>query len=621
MLEIHPSRSEVDRLVPPLNGGERRTLAWLEEILGEDDSAWHLYVQPKLLNRQPDFLAISPDHGVYVLEVKDWQPGAYRPDLQRSELQVRDPKHGWTSIAADPLKQAYDYRQLVGSLLSPPGSDYYSVIKAIVVLPRIPKIEAARLLDTTTSLTQPQKRPVAVLGCEDLDRCSSLPRRDLRRSELPIDAQVFDRFQARLAEPDAIARARRPLELSPGARNVADNPNNARVRRVRGPAGSGKTLGVAARAARLAAQDKTVLVLTFNITLAHYVQDAVRRHARSIGAPHRNVDTIHFHGFCKGILGKGGDPHWMVQETMRRYEQDRDRVLPRYDAILVDEGQDFEQHWWNFLRREVLSNPEQGEMLLVIDTSQGLYGRRGWGDEASMPGCGFSGGWTRLEGSYRLPADLIPFVRDYVTSFLEVDDELIPVQPDGRMLSSLNPTRRRWIEAGRLNEAAIIATAADSVEQMLADDPTLHPGDVVVLANHPVGERIMTELTRRGHTNEHIFDEDEEEQRRRKLRFWAGTPHLKGCTVHSYKGWESRGVVLVLLEDANSETYRQRVPDEILGYVALTRVAARHDRGSSHITVITDIPVLADFSRRFERELTIEERGQILGQLELGDTG
>ena len=45
-------------------------------------------------------------------------------------------------------------------------------------------------------------------------------------------------------------------------------------------------------------------------------------------------------------------------------------------------------------------------MLLVADPTQDVYDKRAWTDEEQMLGAGFSGPWTELHGSYRLPSDL-----------------------------------------------------------------------------------------------------------------------------------------------------------------------------------------------------------------------
>lgn len=44
---------------------------------------------------------------------------------------------------------------------------------------------------------------------------------------------------------------------------------------------------------------------------------------------------------------------------------------PRYDAILVDEGQDYRPLWWNTLRRFLQPG---GEMILAADATQDVYG-------------------------------------------------------------------------------------------------------------------------------------------------------------------------------------------------------------------------------------------------------
>ena len=43
----------------------------------------------------------------------------------------------------------------------------------------------------------------------------------------------------------------------------------------------------------------------------------------------------------------------------------------RYDAILLDEGQDFNPLWWKALR---LVLKEGGEMVMAADVTQDIYG-------------------------------------------------------------------------------------------------------------------------------------------------------------------------------------------------------------------------------------------------------
>jgi hypothetical protein len=63
------------------------------------------------------------------------------------------------------------------------------------------------------------------------------------------DAGSLLRLRRHLRGSEFTSDQRRPLRLSAGAKNLASNPVSATVRRARGPAGCGKSLGLAARAA------------------------------------------------------------------------------------------------------------------------------------------------------------------------------------------------------------------------------------------------------------------------------------------------------------------------------------------------------------------------------------
>ena len=78
-----------------------------------------------------------------------------------------------------------------------------------------------------------------------------------------------------ITEPDFSSTQRTPLPLDTNQRSLAETRTDTGYRRIKGPAGSGKSLVLAARAARLANEGKSVLVATFNITLWHYLRDLI----------------------------------------------------------------------------------------------------------------------------------------------------------------------------------------------------------------------------------------------------------------------------------------------------------------------------------------------------------
>ena len=115
-------------------------------------------------------------------------------------------------------------------------------------------------------------------------------------TQVQTDWAEFERMVAPLSD------ARRPLTLSAAAANIANNPSKARIRRVRGAAGCGKSLGLAARAARLAHEGKEVLVVTFNSTLTHYLRDLAADHCHDLGAPLNRITFAHLLALCEQAI-------------------------------------------------------------------------------------------------------------------------------------------------------------------------------------------------------------------------------------------------------------------------------------------------------------------------------
>jgi hypothetical protein len=616
-VEVHPPRDEIDALVPPLEPGERRVYRALLEYLDGDAGRWDLYVQPFMLGNHPDFV-VAGRAGVTVIEVKDWGPGLYRP--MDGRLEVRDPDQGWrvkSGRDADPLRIVHEYRsQLSGTYLTPPGeSERFQYVVGVLILPQWREGEARRLLDAVTALETHDASYVRVRGQPALDNVARLVGGAGSANSERIPESWIARLRQRLAEPEARALARRPLQLSGKAREIAQNPRGVTMRRVKGPAGSGKSVALAARAAHLAADGRSVLVLSFNITLAHYLSDLVGRHARTLRADRRLIDLMHFHGFCGRVIGRkrtGLSPDQQVRKAIAAYASGRRRDLPQYDAILVDEGQDFERHWWTFLRDHVRTSPT-GEMLLSIDTTQTIYGAKGWTDEP-MPGMGFRGLPMQLEGSYRLPPDLVVVLNRFAQWVMNRDDLDLPSVPPDRRGVAVPPSDRTWRDVAATD---LVDAATETVDWLVRHDG-VNPVDVVVLAGHRTGLPVMSAVDERlSLPVEHIFTaQDDEERRISKGRFWPGVAAVKGTTIHSYKGWESGTIVLCIDEHLVAEHAESDLAT--LVYIALTRVHAEAPGRAAAVHVINGHPGLSGFASEFEREVPVTEAEALAGQLAMG---
>lgn len=419
-----------------------------------------------------------------------------------------------------------------------------------------------------------------------------------------------------LYEPDHASAQREPLSLDSRQHEiVTTRPEKTGFRRVRGPAGSGKSQAIAAKAAHLAMDGKDVLVVTFNITLWHYLRDlAVRYPDPGRGFTNR-ITWLHFHEWCKRVCDEAGASEeykalWRNQPESRDPGNDSilERDLPqlvhrvldrgsdkvcRYDAILVDEGQDFNLDWWNALRKVLRSG---GEMLLAADESQDIYGRaRAWTDDA-MTGAGFRGGnWFRLEGSYRLPEEFVPLLRRYVREYLPEIDENLPEAirldppPNRQIELPTEPVKIRWIQVQAPEQAVKASVWAFRNTLWFADPWHVHVSEITLLtATINSGLECVEALNDMGIDIAHVFNEDRGKTKRLKLAFFMGDGRAKACTVHSFKGWESRALV-VLIDSAKS------INDRALLYVAMTRLK-RHMEGSV-LTVVCAAPELETFGK------------------------
>jgi hypothetical protein len=139
-------------------------------------------------------------------------------------------------------------------------------------------------------------------------------------------------------------------------------------------AGSGKTTLALERARRLGRQGFRVLLTCFNRHLAEYL--------RSDDSLPKTVEVLHFHGVCmkmadraglKARLNEGrGTPHWFNHTLPELLLEAADILDVQYEAIIVDEGQDFQEHWWVPLQC-LLTDPDRGIFYVFYDDNQNLY--------------------------------------------------------------------------------------------------------------------------------------------------------------------------------------------------------------------------------------------------------
>lgn len=617
---VSPPLSEIKDLAPPLNRGEARVLEYLVAHL---PSGWEIYVQPHLNGLRPDFVVLHPRIGIGVFEVKDWNLDAMScvvdPKTQRPRLMVEQNGRLAPCGFEDPIARIHHYKDEIHQLYCPRTAERagFALTTATLVFPLAHTKRLHELFDPFRATFGMDEYPryYPLVGSDLLlqdDIAQIFP--DARRSSSAyMNRETADDLRSWLVEPDFSAEQRRPLPLSVDQRTLVTTRTETGYRRIKGPAGSGKSLVIAARAAQLKAEGKRVLVVSFNITLLSYLRDfATRWDPKMPPQPGGSIHWLNFHGWCKRMCMESGS-WWDYVRLWRGFFDEcdddaaasspeldellesempalvtgllaspRNKARIAYDAILVDEGQDFTLAWWSTLRAALAPG---GEMVLAADATQNVYGRsQGWTDDG-MSGAGFDGPWARLSESYRLPDQIILEASRFASRFLPAGHVDLPTSPPDQQEFL---TKLRWVQV------APDDVHEDVTAEVLRLASSSAPGKVsmanitILTADIETGAAVVRDLGAKHIKCVCTFRPDGGEDRRLKMAFFMGNPRLKATTLHSFKGWESPSIVFY------TGAY-DSLDSLALIYTGITRLK-KSDAGS-FLTVVCAVDRLAEYGK------------------------
>ncbi|HDS7927592.1 TPA: NERD domain-containing protein [Escherichia coli] len=357
-----------------MTSGERRVASRLESFLNDDCFVWYdIPVGRK--NRHPDFVIIDPDNGLVFLEVKDWTVSTLR---KANQEQVTLETDGLLKSEINPLVQARRYAcDTVNALPADPclrqnDGQYKGRLNLAwaygVVFTRITRQQLKALTGNDENAVE-KIFPSAQTICQDEMTQSVLPEifrqkiagmfttgfrtqvtprmRDILRAHLFPEVTVKQNSQIKIMD----------IQQEILARNIGDGH-----RVIHGVAGSGKTMILLFRCLYLAETTPgKILVLCYNITLASYLRECI-----DVRGLTSRVTVSHFHSWCASMIKRHG-----IQVTADRkdYPEKCFSTLEEavnsgkitdagYDAVLVDEGHDFDSRWLALIARHY-RNPKR----------------------------------------------------------------------------------------------------------------------------------------------------------------------------------------------------------------------------------------------------------------------
>lgn len=342
---------------------------------------------------------------------------------------------------------------------------------------------------------------------------------------------------------------RKGIELTEKQKkHILPNPGHHRLR---GLAGSGKSLLIAHRAAKLANEDKKVIVITYNNDLWYFIKEMIKDSPYNFDWS--NITFRHFHGFCYDLVNE-----FMVSPpsnidnivpVLEKALENKDIDKFKYDAILIDEGQDYNVEWYNFLSKFLT---ERNELFLVCDKKQNIYGRELSWIDGKMENVQFRGAWAELKTIHRLPRE----IAEISVKFSEEFDLSESVEFDFEQSTLFNDKESffQWKNIDDENWLLEVYDAYQTFHQKQIDSKRVRPSEIVLLLpKNQMGTEVAEFFQEKGIPTNHVlltsnFKKKSGKTWRNKKIPYIHDERLKISTIHKFKGWESPNVVFVIPE-------------------------------------------------------------------------
>lgn len=437
-------------------GGERRFAERLEAKLEDDYLCWY-DVALGDATRHPDFIVFHPKRGLLVLEVKDWRASSivsatktsFELELVQGRVSLKSPFEQAREYAHAAVKVLQKDAQLVhadgknkGHVIFPWS---YGVVFANITRKQFLEGQLDSLIPAHRVLCQDemfetvdaeifQQHLWDMFPAEHaFKEALSLPQIDRIRwhlfPEVRIPRRQADLFEDQTSQMNLLQVM--DLQQEQLARSLGEGH-----RVIHGVAGSGKTLILGYRAEHLAkTSTKPILVLCYNKALAAKIAALIQSKDLE-----ERVLVHTFHQWCRSQLlaynadlpKKDGNTGAYFAELVERLIRavDRGQVpAAQYDAVLIDEGHDFQPEWFKLVSQMV--NPKTNSLLVLYDDAQAIYGaaKRKKFSFKSV-GIQASGRTTILKVNYRNTDEILRFSRDIAQSILapqDADEDSVPL--------------------------------------------------------------------------------------------------------------------------------------------------------------------------------------------------
>jgi len=522
----------VVRLIPEeptfTTASEQQVWALLRDGLGTIDVLIaNLRLTDEAKDHEADLVVVMPGFGALVLEVKGssvWYDAGW--------IQTVAGESKWIDPVGQAIGSKYAIRKYVEAhpLWGSRGRIAWS--HGVVVpysqfpqesLPDLPRYALHDRDDLATLIARVRR------NAHDLDVSRRVPTED----DVDVIAEILGgrlttSYDVNAEALERQATAARLTEQQSMILSVTRLLNRVEVR---GGAGSGKTVLALQQAKELTRgrherKAQRTALLCYSIGLAEHLKRQVAAWPRK--------DRPAFVGTFEEFAGELGVTEFGSREASTFWEEELPARMAelaarlpdgkRYDAIVVDEAQDFADSWWAPILG-ALRDEEAGGLYVFSDENQRIFGRFG-----------------------RPPVALVPLVLDHcLRNTKEIHEAFAPLAPSRMYARGGTGPAVRFVAA----PVEDVLDVADDVVIGLLDDEGWNPGQVALITT---GSRHSTQ----------VMQQEQDGQQGYWASYFDGEEvfygHVLGC-----KGLERSAVVLCLNEDGTRDRARERL------YVGMSR--------------------------------------------------
>ncbi|WP_297571722.1 MULTISPECIES: ATP-binding domain-containing protein [Helicobacter] len=389
MAQFFPPISDIFLFKIQPTEGELALLRFLEVNL---DEHYEVYFNPYLNGDRPDIIILRKEWGALIIEVKDWNLESYFIDENKKWRVLHQ-----NTLVKSPISQVCKYKENLFELhidnllnLKINNIKYFNIVKCAIYFHKATK-------EQINTLIQPLKNDKSLRFNIDLLSNDSLTKENFNKiffkthsaqNKQYFTDEIYNSFKRVLTPTFHMQNDGNFIEYNKKQKEIISKP--IKEMRVKGVFGSGKTTTLVARAVKTYQKLKMdklhpkILILTYNLTLRNFIRDKLIQVHRDFEIA--DFTIINYHQFIKAELNnmeiEMEIPHknkgMEIEEYYDKYysneqlfAKNKDKIIP-YDAIYIDEIQDYKRSWMNIIKDSFLA-PE-GEYIIFGDEKQNIYG-------------------------------------------------------------------------------------------------------------------------------------------------------------------------------------------------------------------------------------------------------